>query len=108
METTLGQREKELDVNYLILSVITNSCELRYRRLKALWSFTRSAARSFLFYFPFYCGKSKASNDNHWMLAYNFLAHNPLGAGGSVSVVLPTLCSEISSDGRQLFARRRC
>lgn len=26
---TLGQYEKELDVNYVILSVITNSCELR-------------------------------------------------------------------------------
>lgn len=59
-------------------------------------------------YFPFYCGRSKASNDNHWTLAYNFLAHIPLGAGGSVSVVLLTLCSEIGSDGKQLFVRRGC
>lgn len=49
MKATLGQGQRELDVNYLILSVITNSRELRYNRLKAFWSFTWSAACSFLF-----------------------------------------------------------
>lgn len=58
--TTLGQCKKELDVNYLILSVITNSCKLRYCRLKTLWSFTWSAACSFLFYLlPFLLWKIK-------------------------------------------------
>lgn len=47
---TLGHREREADCSYLILTVTANSWELRYSRLKACWSFTWSAACSFLFY----------------------------------------------------------
>lgn len=107
MATTLGQCEKELDVNYVILSVITNSCELRYCSTLVLHMKCRLLI-SVLFTSLFIVEKSKASNDNHWTLAYNFLAHICLGAGGSVSVVLLTLCSEINSNGKQLFVRRRC
>lgn len=98
-----GQCKGEPDNNYLILSVITDSCELR---LKAHWSFTRSAACSFLFY----CGKSEASNDSHWTFTYQFycLLSIWMLVVLSLSCLCPlvALCSEISADRKQLFVRR--